>query len=95
MLADDLAAADPGDDTWHVFPVEQKMWVWARRQAQETAMHRWDAEMATHGTSSLDRVLAAEGVQEYFELGLPRVLSREGVEPSGLGAGGALHRRRP
>ncbi len=81
VLADDLAAADPGDDTWHVFPVEQKMWVWARRQAQETAMHRWDAEMATHGTSSLDRVLAAEGVQEYFELGLPRVLSREGVSP--------------
>jgi uncharacterized protein (TIGR03083 family) len=80
-LADDLAARDPGDDTWHVFPAEQKMWVWARRQAQETAMHRWDAEMATLGASTLDPVLAAEGVQEYFELGLPRVLSREGVDP--------------
>jgi uncharacterized protein (TIGR03083 family) len=80
-LADELAASDPQDDTWHVFPAEKKMWVWARRQAQETAMHRWDAETATAGESSLDPLLAAEGVQEYLELGLPRVLSREGVSP--------------
>ncbi|MET0911427.1 MAG: maleylpyruvate isomerase family mycothiol-dependent enzyme [Ilumatobacteraceae bacterium] len=80
-LADDLAAADPQADTWHVFPAEQKMWVWARRQAQETAMHRWDAETATGGRSSLDPVLAANGVEEYLELGLPRVLIRESVTP--------------
>jgi uncharacterized protein (TIGR03083 family) len=80
-LADDLAASEPDDDTWHVFPAEKQMWVWARRQAQETAMHRWDAETATAGESSLDPLLAAEGVLEYLELGLPRVLSREGVSP--------------
>jgi len=86
-LADDLAASDPEDDTWHVFPAERKMWVWARRQAQETAMHRWDAETATTGESSLDPLIAADGVQEYLELGLPRVLSREGVSAPGT----ALH----
>jgi uncharacterized protein (TIGR03083 family) len=83
-LADDLATADPQADTWHVFPAPKKMWVWGRRQAQETSMHRWDAEMATFGSSSLDATRAAEGVQEYLELGLPRVLSRgEGVNPPG------------
>jgi uncharacterized protein (TIGR03083 family) len=80
-LADDLTGTDPDDDTWHVFPAPKKMWVWARRQAQETAMHRWDAETATLGASSLDPTLAAEGVLEYLELGLPRVLVREGVTP--------------
>jgi len=81
-LADDLATADPQAETWHVFPAPKKMWEWARRQAQETSMHRWDAEMATAGSSSIDATLAAEGVQEYLELGLPRVLSRgEGVIP--------------
>jgi uncharacterized protein (TIGR03083 family) len=80
-LADDLEAADPGADTWHVFPAERKLWVWARRQAQETAMHRWDAETATFGRSSLDPALAADGVEEYLELGLPRVLVRDDVRP--------------
>ena len=80
-LADDLESADPQDDTWHVFPAEQKMWVWARRQAQETAMHRWDAETATLGRSTIDPDLATDGVEEYLQLGLPRVLVREGVRP--------------
>jgi uncharacterized protein (TIGR03083 family) len=79
VLADDLAAADSQADTWHVFPVERKMWIWARRQAHETAMHRWDAETATFGSSSLDAELASDGVHEFLELGLPRVLKRDGV----------------
>ncbi len=44
-------------------------------------MHRWDAETATLGRSTLDPGLAADGVEEYLELGLPRVLVREGVRP--------------
>jgi uncharacterized protein (TIGR03083 family) len=78
-LADDLAEADPQADTWHVFAVERKMWVWARRQALETAVHRWDAEIAMSGRSDIDAELAGEGVLEYFELALPRILQREGV----------------
>jgi uncharacterized protein (TIGR03083 family) len=78
-LADDLAAADPQADTWHVFPVEQKMWVWCRRQALETAVHRWDAEVATTGRSSLDPQLAGAGIAEYVDLGLPRILQRANV----------------
>lgn len=78
-LADVLSAAHPDDETWHPFPVERTVRVWARRQAQETAMHRWDAEQAVFGSSSLDAEQASEGLQEYFDLGLPRVLLRDSV----------------
>ncbi len=78
-LADDLAAVDPDAPTWHPFPVERVAWVWARRQAHETSMHRWDAETATTGSSSLDPRLAADGITEYIELAVPRIAQREHV----------------
>ena len=79
-LADDLAAVDPDAPTWHPFPVERTAWIWARRQAHETSMHRWDAEMATLGSSSLDPRLAADGITEYITLAVPRIAQREHVE---------------
>ena len=79
-LADDLTAVDPDAPTWHPFPVERTAWVWARRQAHETSMHRWDAETATTGSSSLDAALAADGITEYIELAVPRIAQREHVE---------------
>ncbi len=82
-LADDLAAVDPDAPTWHPFPVERTAWVWARRQAHETAMHRWDAETATTGSSTLDPRLAADGITEYIELAVPRIAQREHVELPG------------
>jgi uncharacterized protein (TIGR03083 family) len=92
-LGDVLYAADPDAPTWHPFPVPQQMWVWERRQALETAVHRWDAEVATTGSSSLDPGLASAGIQEYFDLGLPRVLQR-GPLPDGTDvAGSSLHVR--
>ncbi len=97
-LADDLAAVDPGAPTWHPFPVERRAWIWARRQAQETAMHRWDAEMATAGASTLDPELAADGITEYIDLAVPRIAQREHVElPTAtvsidcIDVGGATH----
>lgn len=77
VLADVLATIPPNADTWHPFPVEKKAWVWSRRQAHETAMHRWDAEVATVDTSDLDPAMAADGLAEFFEMLLPRALGRE------------------
>ena len=74
-LADLLATTPPDDPTWHPFTVEQRAWVWSRRQMMETAVHRWDAEVATTGNSDLDPLLAVTGITEYLELGLPRVLT--------------------
>ncbi len=74
-----LTARDPNEPTWHPFGLEQEVWVWARRQSQETMIHRWDAEVAVHGESSLEPASAAEGIAEFFDLVLPRVFVRESV----------------
>ncbi len=74
-----IEAGDPDAETWHPFPLEQRRWVWARRQAIETAIHRWDAEQAGGAAAPIDPRLATDGVHEYVEMGLPRVLRREQV----------------
>ena len=79
-LIEALRTAGPAADTWHPFPLEQKAWVWARRQALETAMHRWDAQTASGRDARLDPELSSEGIHEYLEMGLPRVVAREGVD---------------
>lgn len=65
--------------TWHPFPVERVGRVWPRRQAHETAMHRWDAQSALGHADPIDPVLASDGIDEYFELAIPRLLRREGM----------------
>jgi uncharacterized protein (TIGR03083 family) len=76
-----LATTDPDADTWHPFPGELKVWLWRRRQAHETAVHRWDVEHAVGAAATLDAELSADGVNEFAEVLLPRVLSREKVVP--------------
>jgi uncharacterized protein (TIGR03083 family) len=41
---------------------------WARRQAQETMMHRADAELAAGRGVALDSALAADGIDEWLSL---------------------------
>ncbi|MHB1138982.1 MAG: maleylpyruvate isomerase N-terminal domain-containing protein, partial [Microthrixaceae bacterium] len=65
-LADTLATLDPDAPTWHPFPVPQVAGLWPRRQAQETLVHRWDAEAAVGDPGALDATLAADGVDEYL-----------------------------
>lgn len=78
-LATVLESLPADGPTWHPFSIERQAWVWSRRQMMETAVHRWDAETAALGSSDVDSRLAATGLAEYFELGLPRVLQREQV----------------
>ncbi|MGI9644121.1 MAG: maleylpyruvate isomerase family mycothiol-dependent enzyme [Ilumatobacteraceae bacterium] len=78
-LADRLDALGPDADVWHPWSLDRKAWVWYRRLANETMVHRWDAEVAVAGSSSLEPARASDGVDEYFELGLPRVLEREQI----------------
>jgi predicted lipid carrier protein YhbT len=43
-----------------------------RRQANETSVHRWDAEMAAFGEAApIDAALAADGVEEVLEYFVP------------------------
>lgn len=74
-----LSAADPDGPTWHPFPVERVGAVWPRRLAHETAMHRWDAEHAAGLAPVFDADLASDGIDEYFELAVPRLIARNAI----------------
>lgn len=72
-----LAALDPASPAWHPFPVEPKVaGIWPRRQLHEAVVHRWDAQHAAGHPAVIDPVVAADGVDEYWTVMLPRMLIR-------------------
>ncbi len=46
-------------------------------------MHRWDAERAVGLDATIDPSLAADGIDEYFELAIPSLVVRGIAVPSG------------
>jgi uncharacterized protein (TIGR03083 family) len=79
-----LAARGDDEPCWTFFPnAPQTIGTWVRRQAQEIAVHRYDAEMAASGTAeAIDPAIAKDGIDEYFDLFLERV---EGRNPIRIG----------
>ena len=78
QLVNTLGEMDPQQPTWHPFPVEPKVaGLWMRRQAQEASVHRWDAELAVGLTPTIETTFAADGIDEYWTVMLPRLTSRE------------------
>ena len=65
-LAEILAAADPATPVWTWARQQDAAFV-IRHQAQETAVHRWDAEQAAGRTFTIDPPLAADSIDEFFE----------------------------
>jgi uncharacterized protein (TIGR03083 family) len=65
---EDFRAASPDAVVWTWAPRGgNAAWV-VRRMAQETAVHRWDAEAAAGGTPPpVEADLAVDGVDEFFE----------------------------
>ncbi|MHB8463907.1 MAG: maleylpyruvate isomerase family mycothiol-dependent enzyme [Acidimicrobiales bacterium] len=66
-LAAALEAADPDALVWNWLagqPAPARFW--PRRMAQETTVHRWDAQEATGAAAPIDAALAADGVDEYL-----------------------------
>ncbi len=78
-LATTLRAIDPEAPTWHPFPVAQVGGFWPRRQAHETSVHRWDAERAAGHPAHVDPTLASDGIDEYFEIVIPRLIVRRHI----------------
>jgi uncharacterized protein (TIGR03083 family) len=67
-LLDVLAATDTDALVWNwsVNEPAPARW-WLRRMAQETTIHRWDAQNAVDEGESIDADLAADGIDEYLE----------------------------
>jgi uncharacterized protein (TIGR03083 family) len=66
-LADALGSARPSEPSWSWTP-DRTVGFWARRQAHELAVHRWDAQLAAGEAQPIDAQLAVDGIQEVFDI---------------------------
>lgn len=71
-LVNTLESASPTVEAWTFLPAPSPLAMWARRQAHETAIHRFDAENAAGIPSSFDPVFASDGVDELLAGFAPR-----------------------
>jgi uncharacterized protein (TIGR03083 family) len=84
-LIDDLAERGP-DEPCGSFVGPVTVGWWLRRQAMETVVHRWDAEVAAgRAPSVIDGGVAADGIDEWLDLNI----ARGWAAPEG--PGGTLH----
>nr|MDT0660317.1 maleylpyruvate isomerase family mycothiol-dependent enzyme [Micromonospora sp. DSM 115978] len=74
-----LDAVDAEAPLWNWAPQPKKAAFWHRRMAHETAIHRWDAQMATAAGGPIEVKLAIDGISEVLDTFLPtgRRYSRE------------------
>lgn len=72
----DVLRATPPDASCPTFLGPRPSAWWRRRQAHETAVHRWDAEHATGRAPVLDEQLSADGVDEVLQVFVPRMRER-------------------
>ena len=63
-----LRAAGPDAPCWAWWPSPHTSGAVGRHQAQEAAVHRWDAEGVRGTSTPLPAVLAADGVPEFVEI---------------------------
>jgi uncharacterized protein (TIGR03083 family) len=61
-----LESAPPNLDCPTFLPAPSPLAMWARRQAHETAVHRFDAENAGGSASGFEPVFAADGIDELL-----------------------------
>ncbi len=65
-LLAELRSRSPEEPTWTWFPADQTVAFWGRRMAQETAVHRVDAEAAFGAAAPIDADLALDGIDEVL-----------------------------
>ncbi|MBF9131267.1 maleylpyruvate isomerase family mycothiol-dependent enzyme [Plantactinospora sp. S1510] len=66
-----LDRLDPEAPAWNWAPQPKKAGFWHRRMALETAVHRWDAQMAIAAGEPIEAKLAADGISEVLDTWLP------------------------
>ncbi|MET8349799.1 MULTISPECIES: maleylpyruvate isomerase family mycothiol-dependent enzyme [unclassified Micromonospora] len=80
-LFDGLDAEAPA---WNWAPQPKKAGFWPRRMAHETAVHRWDAQLAIAAGEPVEAKLAADGVSEVLDTWLPAGRRRDPGEWHGV-----------
>jgi uncharacterized protein (TIGR03083 family) len=70
-----LESASPTDDLPTFLPAPSPLAMWARRQAHEISIHRFDAQNTAGMPSRFDPVLASDGIDELLMAFAPRASS--------------------
>jgi uncharacterized protein (TIGR03083 family) len=70
-VADALAATPPATPMWNWSVLPREAVFWYRRMAEETAVHRWDAQTAVALPEPIAPQLAVDGITEVIEAFLP------------------------
>jgi len=73
QLAETLATVPSGTSVWTFSADDRTARFWQRRRAQETAVHRVDAQAAIGAVGPIDTALAADGIDEFLFAFLPRL----------------------
>jgi uncharacterized protein (TIGR03083 family) len=84
-LAAQLRTTDPESECWSWYAEGRDARFWARRMAQETLVHRWDAEIGAGVVMApMDPNVAADGVDEYLDIftATSRALAHSPAGPS-------------
>jgi uncharacterized protein (TIGR03083 family) len=79
-----LDQLDPDLPTWNWAPQAKTAAFWFRRMAHETAVHRWDAQLATSLAEPLETKLAGDTVSEVLDTFLPAGRRRAASDEAGL-----------
>jgi uncharacterized protein (TIGR03083 family) len=77
-LVETLEAAAPEDAFWFWGPAPNPLAFWVRRQANETAVHRCDAESARGSVTPLAALDAVDALDEWFGLAVRRAKAPDG-----------------
>ncbi len=67
-LVAEFRATPPDTEVWTWSPHDHSARFAARRMAHETAVHRYDAQTAAGNPAPIDAALAADGIEEIFEM---------------------------
>jgi uncharacterized protein (TIGR03083 family) len=68
-----LSSVAPDTPVWTFSSTNRTASFWQRRRAQETAVHRYDAELAAGTPTPIDTELAVDGIDEILTMFLPRM----------------------
>lgn len=84
-----LATREPASSCWNFLTEPATAEFWFRRQCHETAVHRFDAELALDAGAqpTMPPALAVDGIDEYFVFVRERLLAARGTTT----LGGTLH----
>jgi uncharacterized protein (TIGR03083 family) len=83
-LASLLETLEPQLPAWNWAPQAKQAGFWQRRMAHETAIHRWDAQMAIGQVEPIETRLAVDGVAEVLDTWLPAGRRRGPTDRTGV-----------